>query len=838
MTEKEFFEKLKAEGLKGNYYAFKELFNIDNQGNIISSKEGVWFDLRFGDAPFIFPTNIPRAELEKFAPKPSADESFFNKLKSNDKPSPFTSKGYPFSKDWSSYDSTSLGRAFFSDGIVDGISCLKVYDHISMFDKLGLYLKNEPYFFKKKEISVFVYTADNQEEIKDKYNRLSLISDELGIFALKKSNSVDFKVKMSISLFETSRFKTTTEMERFTKTITNDELKDKDVSSKWLIDLFEEDEKQLLDPLNVYTKDDFQKYENPAISTFVKKDFYKNFRRPTMKMKTVDVTLGLFFDGTGNNRYNTELIYNQYLDKDLKLKTEEIEKLFKKKNAIIKHPVTNKNVEVEEYMVNLNDNTSYLNPYSNIVLLHDLYQSNSDKFNKHTTLNQNVVFKHYVQGIGTKVDLDQNGIPIEYYKDDIFGSATGRKERGIIGRVEQGIHDSVLQLKRFLEEYNREIRILTIDVFGFSRGATAARHFIYEVLRPEVKEHQRYALNQQGKTEYTTIPAQPRSGLLGAEFKKQGLTIPPQIDIRFTGLYDTVVTDFFTDKVEVNNKKSPEKFEIPVKIEQGNFIKVVNTTLKNLKSRVVHIIAMDEYRENFPLTVSDAPNTTNLYLYGSHSDIGGGYAKTDYNTIIGFKDIRNKKELIEYEKIADSYRRRYAFQKNAKGIWEFKKGQISLVNIKEHRTNPRNEFEIPKKESDHYIILDKRFISNKLQLVSLNAMLQYALTEKVPFQSDFKKVKNINQHFYEVPKSVKYFMNYYDGIMKIVKSSKDDKLNLAIEDYYPLYQNYVHISSNYNKASGIGVKGLEAPEILYVNHPTDNKKRKYLKPTEELDYKR
>lgn len=81
-------------------------------------------------------------------------------------------------------------------------------------------------------------------------------------------------------------------------------------------------------------------------------------------------------------------------------------------------------------------------------------------------------------------------------------------------------------------------------------------------------------------------------------------------------------------------------------------------------------------------------------------------------------------------------------------------------------------------------------------------------------------------------------MNYYDGIMKMVKGSKDDKLVLAIEDYYPLYKNYIHISSNYNRASGIGLKGLEAPDILYVNRPTDDIKRKYLKSTEELDYKR
>ena len=835
MTEKEFFEKLKAEGLNGNDYAFKALFNIDSQGNIISSKEGVWFDLRYGDAPFIFSTNTPRAELEKFTPNPITEQTFLNQLKGSDKPSPFTSKGYPFSKELSSYNPTSLGRAFFSDGVVKKyFNDLNVYDNISTFLNLKSNLKDEPIYFKKRAISLSIYTADNEQEISDKYKKLNLFSDEVGVFALEKENTIDFKIKLSTSLLDVSRFQTSSELKNYTKSIKKEALKNSTISTKKILDLFKEDEKPLLDELNTYTKEDFQKYQNPAISTFVKKDFYKSTHRPPMKVKTVDVTLGMFFDGTGNNRFTTELIYNQKIDpKTLILDEKKIKKL---KDGVIEHPnKPKKYVDVEDYMIDLEGSTSYLNPYSNIVLLHDLYQSNSGKFNKHTTLNQNVVFKQYVQGIGTKVDLDQNGIPTEYYEDDILGSASGRGERGIIARVEQGIHDSVLQLKRFLEQHNREIRILTIDVFGFSRGAAAARHYINEVLKPEIKANTQRMLNQQGQTEFA--PAQPKSGLLGSEFNKQGLNIPAQIDIRFSGLFETVVSDssergYFTRKfIEL-----PEKFSVPSNVlyERVKGYEKINTSLENLKSRVMHIIAMDEYRENFPLTISDAPNTYNLYLYGSHSDIGGGYAKTDYNTIIGFKDISNKTELLKYEKIADSYRRRFAFQKNAKGIWEFKKGQITLQKTDTHYSKPHiNSSSPPKKLSEHYIVIDKRFISNKVQLVSLNAMMQYALSEKVPFQSDFKKLKNINEHFYEVPKSVKYFMNYYNGIMEMVKKQKDDKLNLAIEDYYPLFQNYIHISSHYNKSALFETKGKELlPGDFYVNEPTENKKRKCLKSKE------
>ena len=69
--------------------------------------------------------------------------------------------------------------------------------------------------------------------------------------------------------------------------------------------------------------------------------------------------------------------------------------------------------------------------------------------------------------------------------------------------------------------------------------------------------------------------------------------------------------------------------------------------------------------------------------------------------------------------------------------------------------------------------------------------------------------------------------------MEMVKKQKDDKLNLAIEDYYPLFQNYIHISSNYNKSALFGEKGNELlPGDFYVNEPTENKKRKCLKSKE------
>ena len=65
------------------------------------------------------------------------------------------------------------------------------------------------------------------------------------------------------------------------------------------------------------------------------------------------------------------------------------------------------------------------------------------------------------------------------------------------------------------EEVSDPIDELLLDVFGFSRGAATARHFISREVQDE-------------------------SGALAAAFKQQGIPWPKKITVRFVGLFDTV----------------------------------------------------------------------------------------------------------------------------------------------------------------------------------------------------------------------------------------------------------------------------------------------------------
>ena len=292
-----------------------------------------------------------------------------------------------------------------------------------------------------------------------------------------------------------------------------------------------------------------------------------------------------------------------------------------------------------------------------------------------------------MQGIGTKVDLDENGVPVKYYVDDTVGTASGVGPRGITERVKQGIDGIVNQIKKVVAENNVTISSITFDCFGFSRGAAAARHFANEVLKPEKKETYTYEPTEEdgiilGDTSkpITITKTTPLAGYLGEILTKNNIEIPKIIDVRYIGLFETVESIIFKEKWFVGFWLAffnPADSMHPVS-EYFQILRDVNLSLKNIKGRVNHITAMTEYRKNFPLTISDAPNQSVLQLYGAHSDVGGGYAETYYNTIIGFQDVANNAELDNLKKVVDSYRKRFARVINEKGVFAIKENQIEL----------------------------------------------------------------------------------------------------------------------------------------------------------------
>jgi len=288
-----------------------------------------------------------------------------------------------------------------------------------------------------------------------------------------------------------------------------------------------------------------------------------------------DVYIGVFFDGTSNNREN---IAGRRKDPELKNST-----------------ASN----------NDGSNTSYGNDNSNVDRLEKAYLNDPDLH----------YYSIYVEGIGTKNPDKNSDGTLDYYGDFTRGQGYGKGETGLFEKVEKGCEDIVKKLKK---ENEKNISTLYVDVFGFSRGATAARIFVNELYKVK---------NPKDKDSYN-------QGDLGKAFEKLGYKVKPyRIKIRFLGLYDTVSSygsDVFDD---IDSDK------LPLQIPTVGF--------------TVHLTAEDEYRENFPLTniASAGANSIELTLPGCHSDIGGGYKSGDKEIVIitetGSKIEEEKKYLIE-----------------------------------------------------------------------------------------------------------------------------------------------------------------------------------------------
>src|SRR5690606_33520369 len=88
-------------------------------------------------------------------------------------------------------------------------------------------------------------------------------------------------------------------------------------------------------------------------------------------------------------------------------------------------------------------------------------------------------FGIYIEGIGTE-DLQ---------KDDTNGYAFGAGKTGVRGKVRKACEKIGERIKELVTK--KKVHTLTFDVFGFSRGATASRNFVYEVNKGECKSQKK-----------------------------------------------------------------------------------------------------------------------------------------------------------------------------------------------------------------------------------------------------------------------------------------------------------------------------------------------------------
>lgn len=369
------------------------------------------------------------------------------------------------------------------------------------------------------------------------------------------------------------------------------------------------------------------------MSTFV---YNSGELEPTQK-DSIEMEFGLFFDGTTNNRLHTDA---RKLVKISQIQPLDVMKdFFAEKRPQKTQPKIPEIGALEETL----DPNKILTPQAKKEMirinrdydkkrqeeLRKIYHKNTEKESSYENDHTNVArmficceqdkYGIYIEGVGTENEKKDGGLS----PGTGWGVFNGR---GIISKVEKGCQLLAKRVKKeagiSINERVKKDKIeksitLTCDVFGFSRGAAAARHFLYQLTLPAGKEAFSTAYVSSGvptRTEYVDVPAY---GYFGKALEKEG--IPQEvinkirIVCRFVGLYDTVASYLTVGKGFFENKFKPGAEELRL------------NTLCSPK-QVVHFIASDECRANFAISyVRGVPNTIEKILPGVHSDVGGSY---------------------------------------------------------------------------------------------------------------------------------------------------------------------------------------------------------------------
>lgn len=365
----------------------------------------------------------------------------------------------------------------------------------------------------------------------------------------------------------------------------------------------------------------------------------------TLKDDTIDITIGVFFDGTCNNKMNNQL-----------------------------RVAHNKATNNAPWKFNTED--SFENAPSNVQNLETVYPQ------------EDFYFSVYIEGVGTE----------NKKADNSYGYSLGYGDTGILEKVKWGCERVAEQVKAAIDNQDKKVNRLTIDIFGFSRGATCARNFVHEINKPAEpvalypaadKTKDYYISPLDNKPRYIqkesyvkahgaqTMVHTPPMGNLG-QYLKDKQAEYKILYLRFGGLFDSVSA---------------------YGVMHRNDVRELDLHAIDRVAHVVHLTAADEHRDNFESTAINKGISKSLP--GVHSDIGGGY-----------RDLFEDKTVLEVNKKEDI-----------------------VISVDEHVNEDYkrlidqswySEEQLTKKlNGDTMLLIGKRTLSNKYSYIPLHLMAEF-----------------------------------------------------------------------------------------------------------------
>ncbi|HDY96920.1 MAG TPA: DUF2235 domain-containing protein [Pseudomonas sabulinigri] len=478
----------------------------------------------------------------------------------------------------------------------------------------------------------------------------------------------------------------------------------------------------------------------------------------------ITLRIGMFFDGTLNNMNNAAFTA-ECRRQDLNLfEPAELERirLFCEENGY------------DEFVGNGRYDTtpdnSYGNEMSNVALLYDLYLDQTREPISESATQASM--RIYIDGIGSRSGGE----------DDLSGYALGQGETGVVERVKQS-PEILMEKLQDLADSNPQVAIekIEFDIFGFSRGAAAARHFANELCKIDGGVMADYLNNA--------------LSLVTPEF-----AWPSAASINFIGLFDTVaaIGDPVRGDLSVGDDRNP-----------GVNLKLAPDCAK----KVVHLTAADEHRHNFSLNKVNPEGHKyheELVLPGVHSNLGGGYPEVmrervilgkprlvrgDYYSSTGIAGVQVESSRAWRLRAEEEARFR------AKGLPG--NGQFIKENVRRNlQTHTRAGAQAP----DDVLLLLRvdRFVRGDLSKVALRLMYAKATAHNTPF----KRLPETPAFL--VPDALKPIA---DKVMLAAAASESAELSDSEKRF--LHGYYIHASANWNPRW----------ELFFPNKPRDKNKR-------------
>ncbi|MGE3613931.1 MAG: DUF2235 domain-containing protein, partial [Sulfurimonas sp.] len=464
------------------------------------------------------------------------------------------------------------------------------------------------------------------------------------------------------------------------------------------------------------------------------------------------------------------------------------------------------------------EGSSFVNGYTNIKRLFEHYkgfdplnlkESEPRKYTKDR-------FKVYASGDGCVDPYESKALE----SDSKIGLGLAFGETGVLAHI---VYTCDKIAKNLRESGNHQVDELVLDVFGFSRGAAEARHFVssimkqYEVLSSTTRS---YTLDTSDSSKNLFEPFYPKEDGVYTIISNKVYFNPFRTDIEkitiskgsgknrhtvnyYNPYFKKYVKDIFIDSISfrfIGIYDTVAHYGIC----QANDNEDLNLDFQEEKlGRLVHLIAEDEYRKNFALThinenaakkFQTKAKMKEIHLPGAHADVGGGYMdKEDNPRYIAKRD----------EKLLLTWNKKHEWIAQEEAI------EVKIVSdIKEMKRYKKSGFyKIECFFSADELYMYRPHISNRYEYVCLKLMHDEArnteeVSEKVPlddivvaYKIDAQKEEDMLLH-------------------QVYKELKEDRFMMHGVLHKTLRQSYLHHSSDLN---GIAPIDVNAPSMESYN---------------------